>query len=148
MRITGLKVFVANVSRTNFVFVKLYTDEGIEGVGEATLEWKTRTVVAALEELERVLVGADPFAVDAIVERLHRDSYWRTGAVFRTALGAVEAALLDIKGKALGVPVFELLGGKFRDRVVCYANHWFCGARTPEDYAARRGRRWRWATGR
>jgi len=137
MRITGQKVFVANASRTNFVFVKLYTDEGIDGVGEATLEWKTKTVVAALEELERVLVGRDPFAVDAIVEQLHRDSYWRTGAVFRTALGAVEAALLDIKGKALGVPVFELIGGRFRDRVRCYANHWFFGAQSPDDYAER-----------
>jgi len=137
MRITGLRVFVANASRTNFVFVKLYTDEGVDGVGEATLEWKTLTVVAALEELERVLVGVDPFMVDATVERLHRDSYWRTGAVFRTALGAVEAAMLDIKGKALGVPVFELLGGRFRDRVQCYANHWFFGAVTPDDYAER-----------
>lgn len=135
MRIVAQRVFVANVSRTNFVFVKLYTDAGVEGVGEATLEWRTLAVVAALEELERALVGRDPFEVDAIVERLHRDSYWRTGAVFRTALGAVEAALLDIKGKALGVPVYELLGGRFRDRVRCYANHWFFGARTPEDYA-------------
>ena len=135
MKITGLKTFVANASRTNFVFVKLYTDEGIDGVGEATLEWKTLTVVAALEELERVVIGTDPFAVDATIERLHRDSYWRTGAVFRTALGAVEAAMLDIKGKALDVPVFELLGGKYRDRVACYANHWFWGARTPEEYA-------------
>lgn len=123
MKITAQKIFVANVSRTSFVFVKLYTDDGIEGVGEATLEWKTLTIVAALEELERVLIGKDPFAVDAIIEQLHRDSYWRTGAVFRTALGAIEAALLDIKGKALGVPVFELLGGKYRDRVKCYANH-------------------------
>jgi galactonate dehydratase len=136
MKITAQKVFIANVQRTNFVFVKLYTDAGIEGVGEATLEWKTKTVVAALEELERALVGRDPFAVDAIIEQLHRDSYWRTGAVFRTALGGIEAALLDIKGKALGVPVFELLGGKFRDRVECYANHWFFGATTPEQYAA------------
>src|SRR5215468_10943230 len=103
MKIVAQKTFVANVSRTNFVFVKLYTDEGIEGVGEATLEWKTKTVVAALEDLE---------------------------------LGAVEAAMLDIKGKALGVPVFELIGGKFRDRVECYANHWFYGAVTPEQYAA------------
>ena len=131
LKITGLRVFVANASRTNFVFVKLYTDEGIDGVGEATLEWKTLTVVAALEELERALVGTDPFAVDATIERLHRDSYWRTGAVFRTALGAVEAAMLDIKGKALGVPVFELLGGRHRDRVRCYANDWFFGARGP-----------------
>lgn len=141
MKITAQKIFVANVSRTNFVFVKLYTDAGIEGVGEATLEWKTKTIVAALEELERALVGRDPFAVDAIVEQLHRDSYWRTGAVFRTALGAIEAALLDIKGKALGVPVFELLGGKYRDKVACYANHWFFGAVTPAQYAesARKG---------
>lgn len=137
MRITGQKVFVANVSRTNFVFVKLYTDAGLDGVGEATLEWKTETVVAALGELERALLGRDPFAVDATVDRLHRDSYWRTGAVFRTALGAIEAALLDIKGKALGVPVYELLGGCFRDRVACYANHWFFGATTPDEYAER-----------
>ncbi len=136
MKITGQKVFTANVSRTNFVFVKLYTDEGIEGVGEATLEWKTLTIVSALEELERVLIGRDPFQADAIIEQLHRDSYWRTGAVFRTALGAIEAALYDIKGKALGVPVFELLGGKFRERVKCYANHWFFGATTPDAYAA------------
>ncbi|MDB5560640.1 MAG: mandelate racemase/muconate lactonizing enzyme family protein [Hyphomicrobiales bacterium] len=135
MKITGLKTFVANVSRTNFVFVKLYTDDGIDGVGEATLEWKTMTVVSALEELERVLIGKDPFQVDHLIETMHRDSYWRTGAVFRTALGGIEAALLDIKGKALGVPVFELLGGKYRDRVACYANHWFFGAVTPEQYA-------------
>ncbi|GAB5377927.1 MAG: hypothetical protein AcusKO_43890 [Acuticoccus sp.] len=135
MKIVSQKTFVANVSRTNFVFVKLYTDEGIEGVGEATLEWKTLTVVAALEELERVLVGRDPFQVDAIIEQLHRDSYWRTGAIFRTALGAIDAALLDIKGKALGVPAFELLGGKHRERIVCYANHWYFGASEPQDYA-------------
>ncbi|RYE87864.1 MAG: mandelate racemase/muconate lactonizing enzyme family protein [Hyphomicrobiales bacterium] len=136
MKITAQKIFTANVSRTNFVFVKLYTDDGIEGVGEATLEWKTLTIVAALEELERVLIGRNPFDVDGIIEQLHRDSYWRTGAVFRTALGAIEAALLDIKGKALGVPVYELLGGKYRDRIKCYANHWFGGAVTPDDYAA------------
>jgi galactonate dehydratase len=135
MKITGQKVFVANVQRTNFIFVKLYTDEGVDGVGEATLEWKTLAMVSALEELERVLVGLDPFASDAIIERLHRDSYWRTGAVFRTALGAIDAALLDIKGKTLGVPAYELLGGKYRDRIKCYANHWFFGATTPEDHA-------------
>jgi galactonate dehydratase len=73
MRITGQKVFVANASRTNFVFVKLYTDEGIEGVGEATLEWKTQAMVATLGELERVIVGQDPFATDAVVERALAD---------------------------------------------------------------------------
>jgi galactonate dehydratase len=135
MRITGLRTFVANVARTNLVFVKLLTDSGISGLGEATLEWRTRTVVAALEEVERVLIGQDAFRTEALVHRLHRDSYWRTGAVFRSALGAVEAALLDIKGKALGVPVYDLLGGRQRDRLRCYANHWFHGAVTPEDHA-------------
>ncbi len=135
MKITGLKTFVANVSRTNFVFVKVYTDAGIDGVGEGTLEWKTLAMVATIEELERALVGKDPFETDRLVETMHRDSYWRTGALFRTALGAVEAALLDIKGKALGVPVYELLGGKFRDRIACYANHWFFGSVTPDQYA-------------
>src|SRR4029079_1385537 len=120
--------------------VKLYTDSGIDGVGEATLERKTLTIVAALEELERVLVARAPVQSAAIIEQRHRDSYWRTGAVSRTALGAIEAALLDIKGKALGVPVYDLLGGMQRDRVRCYANHWFYGAQTPEQYhAAARG---------
>jgi galactonate dehydratase len=137
MKITGQKIFVANASRTNFVFLKLYTDLGIDGLGEATLEWKTQTVVAALGELERSLIGKDPFETERLIEMLHRDSYWRTGAVFRSALGAVEAALLDIKGKALGVPVYELLGGKQRDRVKCYANHWFFGAKTPDEYFAK-----------
>ena len=136
MKVVGQRVFVVNAARTNFIFVKLYTDAGIDGVGEGTLEWRTKPVVAALEEVERFIVGKDPFAVEFLIETMHRDSYWRTGAVFRTALGAIEAALLDIKGKALGVPVYELLGGKHRDRVKCYANHWFYGAETPDDYAA------------
>ena len=134
MKIKGLKTFVANASRTNFVFLKIYTDDGIDGVGEATLEWKTMAMVATIEELERALIGKNPFDTDRLIETLHRDSYWRTGALFRTALGAVDAALLDIKGKALGVPVYELLGGKQRDRIACYANHWFYGAQTPEQY--------------
>ncbi len=137
MKITGLKTFTANASRTNFVFVKLYTDDGIEGVGEGTLEWRTEAIVAAISEFGRVVVGQDPFATEYLTERMHRDSYWRSGPILRTAIGAIEAALLDIKGKALGVPVYELLGGRQRDRVACYANHWFQGARGPDDYAAR-----------
>jgi galactonate dehydratase len=66
---------------------------------------------------------------------MHRDSYWRSGVILRTALSAVEAAMLDIKGKALGVPVYELLGGRCRDRVKCYANGWFAGARSPLQFA-------------
>ncbi|MBI1775296.1 MAG: mandelate racemase/muconate lactonizing enzyme family protein [Proteobacteria bacterium] len=140
MKIIGLKTFVANAARTNFVFAKLYTDAGHEGVGEATLEWRTTTLVAAIEELERVLIGKDPFRVEFLIETMHRDSYWRTGSILRSALGAVEAALLDIKGKALGVPVYELLGGKQRDFIPCYANNWFAGAKSPEDFARKAAR--------
>lgn len=148
MKIVGLKVFVAHVQRTNFVFVKIYTDDGIDGVGEATLEWKTMTIVAALEELERELIGRDPFAVDAIIERLHRNSYWRTGAVFRTALGGIEAALLDIKGKALGVPVFELLGASFAIVSNATPTTGSSALRLQKSMPTRHARRLQWAIGR
>jgi galactonate dehydratase len=135
MRITGYKTFLVDAHRTNFIFVKLLTDSGVEGLGEATVEWNEKAVVAAIEELGEFLVGKDPFATDYLVSIMHRNSYWRTGVVLRSALSGVEAALLDIKGKALGVPVYELLGGKHRDTVACYGNGWFSGARTADDFA-------------
>ena len=110
---------------------------GLEGVGEATLEWRESTLIESIRETGRFLIGQDPFRTEWLIESLNRDSYWRTGAVFRSALSAVEAALLDIKGKALDVPVYELLGGKQRDTLACYGNGWFAGAQTPEDYAAK-----------
>jgi len=137
MKITALKTFLVDAHRANFIFVKLYTDAGVEGVGESTVEWNERAVVAAIEELGEFLVGKDPFQTDHLIQTAHRNSYWRTGVVFRSALSGVEAALLDIKGKALGVPVYELLGGKHRDTVPCYGNGWFSGAKTPSDYAAK-----------
>jgi len=137
MKITGLKTFLVDAHRANFIFVKLKTDAGYEGLGEATVEWNERAVVAAIEELGEFLIGKDPFQTDYLVQTMHRNSYWRTGVVFRSALSGVEAALLDIKGKALGVPVYELLGGKHRDKVPCYGNGWFAGAKTAADYAAK-----------
>ncbi len=135
MKITGCKTFLVDAHRANFIFVKLTTDSGYEGLGEATVEWNEQAVVAAIQELGEFLVGKDPFATDYLISTMHRNSYWRTGVVFRSALSGVEAALLDIKGKALGVPVYELLGGKHRDVVACYGNGWFSGAKTAEDFA-------------
>jgi galactonate dehydratase len=137
MKIIGYKTFLVDAFRANFIFVKLLTDSGYEGLGEATVEWNEKAVVAAIEELGEFLIGKDPFATDALVSTMHRNSYWRTGVILRSALSGVEAALLDIKGKALGVPVYELLGGKHRDTVSCYGNGWFSGARTAEDFANR-----------
>lgn len=135
MKITGFKTFLVDAHRANYIFVKLITDKGYEGLGEATVEWNEKAVIAAIEELGEFLIGKDPFATDYLISTMHRNSYWRTGVVLRSALSGMEAALLDIKGKALGVPVYELLAGKHRDTVSCYGNGWFSGAKTPEDFA-------------
>lgn len=135
MKVTGYKTILVDAHRANYIFFKLRTDTGLEGLGEATVEWNEKAVVAALEELGEFLIGKDPFATDFLIQTMHRNSYWRTGVVLRSALSGAEAALLDIKGKALGVPVYELLGGKHRDTVACYGNGWFSGAKTAEDFA-------------
>ena len=137
MKITGFKTFLVDAHRANYIFVKLQTDSGIEGLGESTVEWNEKAVVAALEELGEFLIGKDPFATDYLISLMHRNSYWRTGVVLRSALSGMEAALLDIKGKALGVPVYELLGGKHRETVPCYGNGWFAGAKTAAEFAAK-----------
>ena len=137
MKITGIKTFLCEAYRTNWVFVKVLTDEGIGGVGEATLEYREKTVIAAIEDLERTLIGCDPHNIEKIFHDSYRDAYWRGGPVLMSALSSVEMALWDIKGKALGVPVYQLLGGKVRDSVECYANGWFAPAKTPEEFAAK-----------
>lgn len=136
MKITGLKTYVVHCYRTNWVFLKISTDEGISGVGEATLEMKEKAVEAAVLELEDYLVGKDPRQIERHFHVIYRDSYWRTGPVLMSALSAVEMALWDISAKQLGVPVHRLLGGKCNDRVMAYANAWFAGATTPEAFAA------------
>ena len=137
LKITGLKTLVVDAFRCNWVFVKITTDQGLTGLGEGTTEMNELTVEAAIRNMSRYLVGKDPFAVEYHTHILRRESYWRNGVILRSALAAVEAALLDIKGKALGVPVYELLGGRYRDRIKCYANGWFTGANRPEEFAAK-----------
>ena len=135
MKITEIKTFLCHAYRTNWVFLKVLTDEGVYGVGEATLEYKEHAVISAIHELDRVLIGKDPHNIEAIWHDCYRDAYWRGGPVLMSALAGVEMALWDIKGKALGVPVYQLLGGKIRESVPCYANAWFAGSKTPEDFA-------------
>ena len=134
MKITDIKTFVVDCFRTNWVFVKVYTDEGIDGVGEATLEYKEKALVGAVEHAKEALVGKDPSRIEQLTHDLYRDAYWRGGAVLMSALSGIECALWDIKGKSLGVPVYELLGGKVRDDVRIYVNGWFAGAKTPEEF--------------
>lgn len=136
MKITDIKTFNVFTYRTNFVFVKLETDEGISGIGEGTLEYKENALLGAIEDIKRVLIGQDPREVERISHELYRDSYWRVGPVLQSAVSAVNMAMWDIKAKAAGVPVYEMLGGKVRDGVRMYANAWFTGAKTADEFAA------------
>ena len=135
MKVTDIKTFVVDCFRTNWVFVKVYTDEGIDGVGEATLEYKEKALVGAVESIRDYLVGKNPLDIENHWHNIYRDAYWRGGAVLMSALSGVEIALWDILGKTLGVPVYRLLGGKVHDKVRIYVNGWFAGARTPAEFA-------------
>lgn len=136
MKITDIKTFNVFTFRTNFVFVKIETDVGISGIGEGTLEYKEHALLGAIEDIKRVLIGQDPRQVERICHELYRDSYWRVGPVLQSAISAVNMAMWDIKAKVCNVPVYEMLGGKVRDSIRMYANVWFSGAKTPDEFAA------------
>src|SRR5438874_12282071 len=106
----------------NWLFVKVETDEGLHGWGEATLELKERTVAQAVTDLEPFLLGEDPTRIEHLWQTLYRQGFWRGGVVLNSALSGVDQALWDIAGKAYGVPVYRLLGGPVRDRVRLYAH--------------------------
>lgn len=135
MKIIDVKPFVVDCFRTNWAFVKIYTDEGITGVGEGTLEYKEKAFLGALEHIKEYLLGKDPRDIEKHWHMIYRDAYWRGGPVLMSALSAVECALWDILGKSLNVPVYTLLGGKYHDKVRIYVNGWFAGAKEPEEFA-------------
>lgn len=136
MKITDVKTYNVFTFRTNFVFLKIETDEGVSGIGEGTLEYKEHALLGAIEDIKRVLLGQDPREVERICHDLYRDSYWRVGPVLQSAVSMVDMALWDIKAKLCGVPVYEMLGGRVRDSIRMYANAWFAGARTADEFAA------------
>jgi len=134
MKVTNIKTFTVDCFRTNWVFIKVYTDEGIDGVGEATLEYKEKALIGAVEHIKEYLLGKNPLDIEKHWHNIYRDAYWRGGAVLMSALSAVEMALWDILGKSLNVPVYQLLGGKVNDKVRIYVNGWFAGAKEPEEF--------------
>ena len=134
MKVTDVKTFVVDCFRTNWVFVKIYTDEGIDGDGEATLEYKEKALIGAVEQIKEYLEGKKPHEYEKHWHCIYRDAYWRGGAVLMSALSAVEMALWDILGKSLNVPVYQLLGGKVNEKVRIYVNGWFAGAKEPEEF--------------
>ena len=128
MKISSLELFKVP---PRWLFLKVSTDEGVAGWGEPIVEGRAETVRAAVEELSSYLVGRDPFRIEDHFQAIYR-GFYRGGPVLTSALSGIEQALWDIKGRALGVPVYELLGGAARDRVRVY--NWIGGDR-PADVA-------------
>ena len=129
MKITRVETLPATVGRRIYVYVKIHTDEGIHGIGEAACSGKEHALYGAIQDFEKYLVGANPFEIEKLWSLMYRNAFWRGGPVLCGALSGVEHALWDIKGKALGVPVYELLGGRYRHKVRVYT--WIHG-NTPE----------------
>ncbi|ATN74687.1 D-mannonate dehydratase ManD [Coxiella burnetii] len=122
MKITDAKVFVCSPGR-NFVTVKIYTDEGIYGLGDGTLNGRELAVASYLEDhLLPCLIGKDPSQIEDIWQYFYKGAYWRRGPVTMSAIGAIDMALWDIKGKALKTPVYNLLGGRSRKGVMVYGH--------------------------
>jgi galactonate dehydratase len=120
MKITGLSTVVVGAEMRNWVFVKVTTDEGLTGWGEATVEWKTRSVVGCVEDFVSLLVGEDPRRVEHLWQMMVRQHFFRPGMVEGSAISGIEQACWDILGKSLGVPVWQLLGGNVRDEIRLY----------------------------
>ncbi len=123
MKITDIKTIVVNAEMRNWVFAKVETDvPGLIGWGEGSLEWKTRAVVGAIEDLAPMAIGEDPLRIEHLYQKMYRQSFWRGGVIGLSAISAIEQALWDIKGKHFGVPVYQLLGGRVRDKVRMYTH--------------------------
>ncbi|MBS2213944.1 mandelate racemase/muconate lactonizing enzyme family protein [Carboxylicivirga mesophila] len=137
MKITDVKVWLVEGVKYNWTMLKIYTDEGHTGVGEATNWPGSQIVEAAAKELGQRIIGMNPMRIDFIWTKLYRDLNWvgPYGASM-CAISGIDMALLDLKAKVLGVPVYDLLGGAFRTDIRLYANYWFTGGgHKAEDYA-------------
>src|SRR5829696_4189616 len=122
MRIADARVIVCSPGR-NFVTLKITTEDGIHGLGDATLNGRELAVASYLSEhVVPLLAGRDARRIEDTWQSLYKGAYWRRGPVTMAAIAAVDSALWDIKGKALGVPVYQLLGGRSRDAVMVYAH--------------------------
>ncbi|MDQ6639098.1 MAG: mandelate racemase/muconate lactonizing enzyme family protein [Pseudomonadota bacterium] len=140
MKVETVNIYLVTTGKLHPVVVELVTDEGISGIGEAAIAYGLGGTAAAgmIKDLgERLILGRDPARIEALWSEMYDHSFWAKGggAIVFAGISAIEQALWDIKGKALGVPVHELLGGRMRDKVRVYANGWYGAARTPAQLA-------------
>lgn len=137
LRIVDVRTTVVGAPWRELTFVELATDSGLVGVGEVRMVNKTGTLIACIDELApRYVVGTDPFDVERLAWNILKAEYGRPEEITQSALAAFEVACWDLMGQALGVPIWKLLGGRFRDRVPAYANGWYQSDRDPQRIAA------------
>jgi galactonate dehydratase len=120
MKIDKIETFLVEAGFRNWLFTKIYTDEGITGISETTIKRKERTLKASVDEMIRFLMGKDPTCIEDHVEKMYRDAFWVGGPMLGSAISAVEAALWDILGKKVGLPIYKLMGGPTRDKIRVY----------------------------
>ncbi len=137
MKITDVKIYTLDAFRTNWAFVKVETDEGLYGWGEASLGTNENSLEGMIADLKRHVIGRNPLQIEKFMFEVYRDMYWKGGPVLTSAMSGIEIALWDIAGKFFNTPVSTFFGGKMRDSVKMYANAWFIGAKTPEEFAKR-----------
>ena len=135
MKIVDVKSYVLGTAWRNLTFVRVITDEGLEGVGEVRMVNHTDALSGYVAEaLPRYVIGHDPANVEDLVQRMYRNDYARAGEIAMSAIAVIEIACWDIMGQSLGKPVYQLLGGAVRDRIKAYANGWYTVERTPHEF--------------
>jgi galactonate dehydratase len=140
MKVVEARIYLLDIAGRRPVVVQVLTDEGISGVGDASVAYGAGATAAAgmIKDLaEKFLLGQDPSRIEALWSEMYDHTFWAKGGgpIVFAGIGAIEQALWDIKGKALGVPIYEMLGGKFRDQARVYANGWSFRCATPDEFA-------------
>ncbi len=137
MRISALRPMVMGTPWRNLTFVVVETDEGLRGVGEVRMVNHTDALLGYLQEAGRNhILGSDPFKIEDLVQRMFRRDFARASEIMTSAIAVIEMACWDIVGQALGVPIYQLLGGAVRERIPAYANGWYTVERSTEEFHA------------
>lgn len=134
MKIESIETIAVGAGWKNWLFVIVRTNRGLHGIGEGTLNGFIRATEAAIHELKHLVIGQDPRNVKAVSKLLMESVSLDGGHIHRTAVAAIEVACWDILGKSLGVPIYQLLGGKVRESVLGYGNGWYRRERSPKDF--------------
>src|SRR5947208_1577050 len=141
MKIVDVKSYVLGTAWRNLTFVRVITDEGLEGVGEVRMVNHTDALSGYLKEaVPNHVLGHNPMNIEDLVHRMYMNDYARAGEIAMSAIATIEIACWDIMGKSLAQPIYKLLGGAVRDKIKAYANGWYTVERTPQEFhaAARR----------